>query len=507
MANSGADSALIEARKKLEAAEQNRQNKNLDRAETLCIELIRSHPTYVGALQTLGLVLADKQKYEAAANYLNRAATLNPKDWKILTALSGVYLRIGASEMAALTLEQARRLKPDEASILVTLGEIYREEREYELAADAHEKAFTLEPSLSSARIGFGHACAYLGRLSEAAAAYEHLIAEGSRSISTLFALSQLPPSLINVDLESLLSEATSGPKLAKEEFDSLLVFARSQSLDKAKRYAEAYQHLVAGNRAFFKTTEAIYRKDAETRAKVLDFVRRSPARAPFADETREHPISLFILGPSRSGKTTMERLAAQLPGVKRGFENPIIENAVRRTFQGSGLITRERLLELGPGLDPRFREHYLEDLAARAGSAKVFTNTHPGRIFDVYRMASAVPNTRFIFIKRNLDDLVLRIYMKKYQSGHHYSYDLAAAREYVNWYHDMMDEFTKKFPSIIRVVKYEEMIASPAAALHVASDLCNLPEYRGEMPALGDDRGASAPYRQLMNEAQTGSA
>ena len=37
-----------------------------------------------------------------------------------------------------------------------------------------------------------------------------------------------------------------------------------------------------------------------------------------------ENPISLFILGPSRSGKSTMERLVGGLAGVKRGYEIPL---------------------------------------------------------------------------------------------------------------------------------------------------------------------------------------
>src|SRR5688572_16170056 len=116
---------------KLDEAEQLRLQGRLDRAQKICDVLVREYPNYVGALHTLGLILADKRNPGQALNYLVRAAMLNPRSWMTLTALSGVYLQLDAPEMAALTLEQARQIKPLDASILVTLGEIYRAEREY----------------------------------------------------------------------------------------------------------------------------------------------------------------------------------------------------------------------------------------------------------------------------------------------------------------------------------------------------------------------------------------
>src|SRR5688572_18068748 len=122
---------LLEARAKLEQAELFRRQKHLDSARKICDDLLKRYPDYVGALHTLGLILADQHDYPGALSQLSRAAMLNNKDWKILTALSGVYLRLNAPQMAAEILEQARKLKPDDASVLITLGEIYREQREY----------------------------------------------------------------------------------------------------------------------------------------------------------------------------------------------------------------------------------------------------------------------------------------------------------------------------------------------------------------------------------------
>src|SRR5262249_28960640 len=214
-------------------------------------------------------------------------------------------------------------------------------------------------------------------------------------------------------------------------------------------------------------------------------------------------PISLFILGPSRSGKTTMERLIGMLDGVKRGYENLMVETAVRKALQTVGLPQTGLFETLPPTLYPVCRAMYNEDLFQQVGSTRVFTSTNPSRIHDADLLAIAFSGVRFLCMKRNAEDNVLRIYMRRYKTGNVYSYDLRAAREHVAWYHDMMDLLAQKFPHIVRVIQYEDMIADSADALRSAADLCGLPlAPRAHLPALGDDRGCARPYRQFMTAA-----
>ena len=128
-----------------------------------------------------------------------------------------------------------------------------------------------------------------------------------------------------------------------------------------------------------------------------------------------------------------------------------------------------------------------------------MFTNTHPVRIHDAARMIAAFPNVRLILMKRDPEDNVLRIYMRKYRSGNAYAYDLKTARDNIAWYGRMIDLLAEKFPQFVRVVRYENMVADPAAALRVAADLCGLPTPAGPLPTVGDDRGCAQPYREFM--------
>ena len=361
-------------------------------------------------------------------------------------------------------------------------------------------QAVALEENLVPAAMGLGWICSHIGQNVEAADVFEGLIKRGLRLLDVLHALTSLPASLVRIDVLAEMDKVVCEPGQDKAKLENSAAFIRAAALDKAGRHAQAWEHLVPANRTLFRAMGEERQERREREQESLAWLRDTPIRA--RDDARgggAHPISLFILGPSRSGKTTMEQLAAALPGVKRGYENPIVENAVRRAFQRSALLTSNAFEYLPPQLDPLCRDIYLEELARRAGSATVFTNTHPGRIHDAFRIAAAFPNVRFIFVKRNLEDTVLRIYMRKYNRGNSYAYDLKSARDHVVWYHQMMDLLAKKLPDAVRIMQYEDMVADPAAALRVAADLCGLPMAGGAVPALGDDRDCASPYRQFI--------
>ena len=496
---SGADPSK-DAVRQLERAESLRQQEQFDRALTLCEPLVARYPDYFGALYTLGMIYADKRQFPQALGCLVRAVMQNPRNWKALTSLGAVYLELGAPEMAAQTMEQARLINPREPSIFATLGEIYRTEREYELAYEAHRSAVELDSSLKIAAVGLGLSCMHLGRFEEGAKVFEALIKRGGRSLVTLTGLAELPPSLVKLDVLSEVAKLTPEKSANKTEFDNAVAIVKATALDKLGKAEEAWQLLSKANQSIFASRQEDLRNVRETERTSLDLVRTRRFKPYTAAPAKT--ISLFILGPSRSGKTSMEALMSVLPGVKRGYENPLVETAVRRTFQSAGFLTDSAFNALPPMLDAQCREAYLDELTRRAGSAKVFTNTHPVRIHDAARMASTFPGVRLLFVKRNLEDNLLRIFMRKYGVGNSYSYDVKAARDHIVWYHQMMDELAAKLPDIVRVVRYEDMVEDPRAAVRAGAELCGLDVPDVALPAIGDDRNCAQPYRAWIEAA-----
>ena len=493
--------ALQDNLTRLQEAERLRQQGQYDRAEAICEALVRKHPDYMAALHTLGLILADQHRFAEALDCLVRAAMLNPQNWTTLTALSGVYLRLGANEMAARAIAQASAVKPDDPNVLVALGDIYRKDREYELARETYRRALMLDQSLVPAAIGLGWSYLNTGNPAESAAIFEGLINRGMRLLEPIRGLANLPASAVSIDLLPHLDNVVPDPGEDRKDFTNSIAFFRATGLDRAGRYAEAWEHLAGANRAVFVAQQSsLLQLSAVCRASLAS-LRAHLGQSDDAINTGERPISLFILGPSGSGKTSVEKLVGMLSAVKRGYENPIVENVVRWTFQAGNLPTVSSLGHLPAQLFPLFRKIYHEELARRIGSAEVFTNTLPTYIHDAARLASFMPGARFIFVKRNIEDNLLRIFMRKYRDGNPYGYNLKAAREHILWCHQMIDVMAERFPKIVRVINYEDMVLNPGETLRIAAELCGLPTWSGQIPAVAGDVGCARPYHQFISD------
>jgi len=479
-------------------AEGLRQQGKLDRAESICYSLVRRHPKYVAALHTLGLVYLDKGDFERALDCLVRASMLDPANWMTLTALSLAYLRLGASEMAAETLGKALEQRPRDASILSSLGEIHREEREYELAAQAYREALTLDANMETPAVGLALCLLSLGRPAEAADVLGQAYRRGMRTLRLLQTITTLPTAVRSIDVLGDLDRLAAGAGAADAPSRNTLLFAKAAALDAAGRHAEAWEILVAANRPLAVDYQTDLKADLARRERSLARL-RAFSGMPRAGVVREQPVSLFILGPSRSGKTTLEHLVSSLDGTKAGGELPIVEKAVRRTFQAAAIPGGGRLEDLPAQLLPAFRDTYMEELARRAGAARVFTNTLPDPIHNAALIASAVPNVRFVLVKRSRQDVVWRTYLTKYLQGNAHAYDLKAIAEYLDWYDGMIDLTAEKLPGITAVVSYEAMADDPAETLHLMAKLCGIDPNGRPVAALPDDRACSAPYREFL--------
>lgn len=498
------DNPLISTHRRLAHADDLRKKGQLEQAAKICEDLLRSYPDYVAALHTLGLVQIEQRSYWAALSSFIRAAMLNPKDWTILINLCNVYLALGADEMAAHTLEQVLALKDDDATIHFSLAQIYESRREYELAVEAFKNSLALDAGNAAAWQMLGRCLIHLGQAREAAEALRNAFERDPDSVAPLYHMGQLPPSLVEVDVLEAIDGISEEAKRRDPEFDIRVNFARAGALHNAGRYEEAWQCLMRANRAVARQYDDDRQARRERRnSEAMALARQRPATVR-GDRGGDAPlpVSLFILGPSRSGKTTMEKLMARVAGVKRGYENMIVEDSVRRASQLSGLLTIDTLLQLPNNLDARFAEIYAEELRRRAGNSVVFTNTHPGRLIDVGRLAEAIPNARFVFMKRNVDDMAFRIFTKHYRhESNIYAYDIKNIYEHIEWYNEMIDIWLEKFDRISKCICYEEMIENPRFALTQTASLCGVSDENVKKLAAGDDRRCAGPYKNFLRK------
>ena len=169
------------ARQKLEQAEDLRIQRSFDRAEKICVSLLKEYPDYYGAAHTLGLILADRGDHRKAVQFLTRAAILHPQSWITLSSLASAYLLLGSKELARKTALEALDIQPEKAVIHVLLGEIFLAQREYELARSSFAKGKKLDPNYLEAGLGYVRVCLDLGDHISAADELEHFTATRNR--------------------------------------------------------------------------------------------------------------------------------------------------------------------------------------------------------------------------------------------------------------------------------------------------------------------------------------
>ena len=492
---------ILAARERLKLADAARRRGEYARAQSICESLIDKHPNYAGALQALALVHMALGSYWEALSCLTRASMLNPTDWSNLSNLGQVYFGLDALEQAERALKMALEIKSDDAPTLLTLGQVHYEQREYELAAMVLRRAVSLDPSSPLAHIWLGKALAYCGQPEEAARAFTAAHGLDPDMLGTLLELTQLPRQFVTIDVGEDLRRVSGTPTDSNEDDAIRRAFIRAHLLDQEGSHDAAWSQIVEANTPLFERYSHLLAKHEQARAQKLRAATAGRI-VPTADRDAL-PASLFILGVSRSGKTTLEQRISHLPAVKRGYESLVVEKAVAAASQLAGLLKIEHLYDLPPQLDSLFTESYVDELHRRARGARVFTSTHPGRISDVGRLVRCIPNAKFVFIERDRRDTALRILMKYYKKNTNpYAYNLRTAFQEIDWYHHMAAIWQSAIPQRCLTIPYRALVEDPVSQVTRVARLCGMDDDITDLPSISGDIDCSVPYRAFLAAA-----
>lgn len=474
-------------------------------AQELCEQLIECYPDYVAALCMLGTIHIQRDDYAAALPHLARAAMLNPKDGVILINLGKIYLQLGAEERAITILEQSIKLAPEKFSTLNMLGWALTLQGHYGNAANYFERACVIETD-GSAHIWLSKCYIHLGRHEDAAAALKKGLDKPLSRDAKAFAymVASTLPTNNKLDLDVLAAVDSLGSAQPEDDKYTMagLSFVRASCLERLGQHKEAWDVLVEANAPLAKRYEASAQHYTEQMEVMVSKCRHWHPRV--TDENKENdntPLSLFILGTSRSGKTTMERFIGTLPGIEMLQEFNHVRSTARYVSQCTGLLTINNLCNLPKELDPIIAETYKARLLKSAGDADIVTVTASGAITDVGRLLDCGIKSKFIFIKRDDNDVAFRIFGQLYmQNTNVYAYDLKDIYSHISNYKILIDNWLEKLGNQAILVNYEDMVSNPAKTLKRVAKFCGLkPPLKLDQKS-GDDRHCSKPYKKWLH-------
>lgn len=157
------------------AIELHRQGQ-LDAAELLYQQALRSNPRQIDALHFLGVLNSQRGRHQEAADLIRRALDIDPNYADAWNNLGNVQAGMDRWDEAAAAYRHTVELAPGNSSAHFNLGVmLLRSSRNAEAVA-AFQQTIALAPNMVEAHFNLGRALAGQGQLDEAVAAYKEVI-------------------------------------------------------------------------------------------------------------------------------------------------------------------------------------------------------------------------------------------------------------------------------------------------------------------------------------------
>jgi len=259
----------------LQQAMQAFQSGNFDGAELILKRVLQVDSKNLSALHILGLIKASQSRYKEAADYLVKAAKIDPNDATLQYNLAKALSDSGNNKEALSHHKKAVGLAPNNPEAWLNYGKTASDLRRYDEAIAHYDQALTLKPDYAEAWFNKGVALNELKRFDEAIAHYDQALglkpdlaeAWSSKGV-TLNGLQRYDEAIAHYDqalgLKPDLAEAWSNKGMALhalQRYDE--AFAHyDQALTSKPDYAEAWSNKGATLHEIQRYDEAITHYD-----------------------------------------------------------------------------------------------------------------------------------------------------------------------------------------------------------------------------------------------------
>lgn len=160
----------------LQQAIQAFQGGNFDRASSILIKIIQSNSKCLPALHVLGIIKASQASYKEAADFLGKAARLNPDDASIQYNLAKALADSGSHKESITHHKKAVELAPNNHEAWLNYGKTISNLHLYEEALHIYDKAILISPNYAEAWTNRGNTLHELRQHDQAIKSFEKAI-------------------------------------------------------------------------------------------------------------------------------------------------------------------------------------------------------------------------------------------------------------------------------------------------------------------------------------------
>ena len=157
-------------------AVQHHQKNNLQVAEKLYKEILKTNPNHANTRNNLGSVLKELGESRKAISCFQKAIEIQSNHADAHYNLGSVLKELGESRKAISCFQKAIQIQPNHADAHYNLGNTFRELEESEKAIGCYEKAIQIQPNHADAHNNLGNAFRELEESEKAIGCYEKAI-------------------------------------------------------------------------------------------------------------------------------------------------------------------------------------------------------------------------------------------------------------------------------------------------------------------------------------------
>ncbi len=467
------------------------QNRPLDAANALRPAVILA-PDMVPALAGLGVVLTRLGHFNAGLQLLERAAGLDPKNPVVLEEYGDVLLRRGEAAAAIKAYTTALAIYGDETPnhVRVVLADAYSQLGQDDTALDELDRVLENDPDNTRALTAKASILQAQGDFPLAEAQFRKAV--------------EAHPTNGDAYRRMMLShKATKDDPIIQEMIDVFerddlsdnermnLGFGLSKALEDAREDDRVFKYLNAANRISAQLAHAskVGRfadiRDCRESYSAFDF-----ETMPEAPKGAVAPI--FVTGMPRSGTTLVEQIIAAHSDVESGGELGYASAFVRPLL---ALTPGGAVNEQDPEMIANVGRNYVDAMEKKFPGVTKITDKSIYTFQHIGPLMRALPNAKFIVVRRDPRDNLLSMYKNKFNEGvHGYANEMEALAEFYDEFDKTIAFWRERVPDWFYEVSYDALVNDPevearklidAAGLDWEDNCLNFHKKRGNVKTL----------------------
>jgi tetratricopeptide (TPR) repeat protein len=455
------------------------EDKEPDRAETLCKEVLQADAEHVGAKEFLinrALETGRARWAEELARSLVRKMPEQSKWWlKLSSALARQDQLVEAQE----AVRQVLTVEPELEEAQMLLGSIFARDNRFAEALGQYDAVLQQSPDHIAALAQKGSALKTLGRQDESIQCLRRCMELDSSFGEAAWSLSNLKTYRFSDD-EVVGIKTVLGNGNLKDKDAVHFNYALGKAYEHRQQWDQAFNAYQAANSV--KQKSATWNAD-DFSAQVDQII--ATFTPQLLQQHRNSGIddnsAIFVLGLPRSGSTLQEQILASHSEVEGTRELPYIPWMAQRLNRKPNPMCKDNYPLGAAQLEAKQWQLLAEQFLAQAKrhrqtDAPFFIDKLPNNFLYVGLILLAMPNAKIINTVRNPIDNCFGCFKQLWAEGQNFTYDLKDLGRYYRDYHRLMAHWQTIFGDKIYSVNYEAVVADLETNVKALLDYCGLP-------------------------------